>query len=104
MPLLWAVRGDHDREAEDVAAPGESAEPRSTWQPDRTGAGAVAGVGTGALGEAFCGDGGPEPDEPEEPAEPEEPEEEPAPRGIADLLVQPESTWGTAPGDSAATL
>lgn len=105
VPLLWAVRGDHDRETEDVAAaPGESAEPRSTWQPDRTGAGAVAGVGAGALGEAFCGDGGPEPDEPEEPAEPEEPEEEPAPRGIADLLVQSETTWGTAPGDSAATL
>ncbi|MFF6990151.1 hypothetical protein [Streptomyces sp. NPDC010273] len=105
VPLLWAARGDHDREAEDVAAaPGESAEPRGTWQPDRTGAGAVAGVGAGALGEAFCGDGGPEPDEPEEPAEPEEPEEEPAPRGIADLLVQPESTWGTAPGDAAATL
>lgn len=105
VPLLWAVRGDHEREAEDLAAaPGESAEPRGTWQPDRTGAGAVTGVGTGALGEAFCGDGGPEPDEPEEPAEPEEPEEEPAPRGIADLLVQPESTWGTAPGDSAATL
>ncbi len=61
-------------------------------------------MGAGALGEAFCGDGGPEPDEPEEPDEPDEPEEESAPRGIADLLVQPESTWGTAPGDSAATL
>ncbi|MER7922931.1 hypothetical protein ABTY96_07290 [Streptomyces sp. NPDC096057] len=106
VPLLWAVRGDHEGEAENVAtAPGESAEPRSTWQPDRTGAVAVPGVGTGALGEAFCGDGGLELEESsEETEELEEPEEEAAPRGIADLLVQPESTWGTAPGDSAATL
>ncbi|WP_427924626.1 WXG100 family type VII secretion target [Streptomyces sp. cg40] len=101
VPLLWAVGGDREREPEHAA--GESGEPRSTWQPDRTGDGPVAGVSTGALGVAFCGDGGPEPEEPEEEVE-EEPEEEPAPRGIADLLVQPESTWGAVPGDSAAAL
>jgi hypothetical protein len=62
-------------------------------------------VSTGALGVAFCGDGGPEPEVPDESEEPEEePEEEPATRGIADLLVQSDSTWGAVPGDSAATL
>ncbi|MFF7472446.1 WXG100 family type VII secretion target [Streptomyces sp. NPDC008092] len=106
VPLLWALRGDREREADPEEA--ESAEPRTTWQPDRTAAGSPAGTGSAAPGEAMCGDGGPAPEEPEEPGESaaagEEPEEEPAARGIADLLVQHQSTWGTVPGDSTATL
>ncbi|MFE4630172.1 WXG100 family type VII secretion target [Streptomyces mirabilis] len=105
VPLLWALGGDREREADPGQA--ESAEPRTTWQPDRTAAAAPAGTGTAVLGEAMCGDGGPEPDEPEAPEEPEaaeEPDEEPAARGIADLLVQHQSTWGAVPGDSTATL
>lgn len=103
VPLLRAVRGERERESDPVAAePGVSGEPRGTWQPDRTGGGAPAGVGAGVLRAAACGDGGPEPEEPDEPEE--EAEEEPAARGIADLLVQSENTWGTVPGDSAATL
>ncbi|MER7186092.1 WXG100 family type VII secretion target [Streptomyces hyaluromycini] len=106
VPLLWALRGDREREADPEQA--ESAEPRTTWQPDRTATGSPAGTGTAALGEAMCGDGGPAPEEPEAPEESaeagEEPEEEPAARGIADLLVQHQSTWGTVPGDSTATL
>ncbi|MEU2424742.1 WXG100 family type VII secretion target [Streptomyces sp. NPDC007851] len=102
LPLLWALGGDREREADPGQA--ESAEPRTTWQPDRTAAAAPAGTGTAVLGEAMCGDGGPEPEEPEEPEAAEEPDEEPAARGIADLLVQHQSTWGTVPGDSTATL
>lgn len=103
VPLLWAVRGEGDRETDHQAdEPGESGEPRSTWQPDRTGTASPGGAQAGVLGEAFCGDGGPEPEEPEEPEE--APEEEPAVRGIADLLVQHESTWGAVPGDSTASL
>ncbi|MFG2960349.1 WXG100 family type VII secretion target [Streptomyces sp. NPDC048291] len=100
VPLLWALRGDREHEADPEQA--ESAEPRSTWQPDRTAA--TAPSGTVALGDAMCGDGGPEPAEPEEPEEEQEPDEEPAARGIADLLVQHQSTWGAVPGDSTATL
>ncbi|MEW1773105.1 WXG100 family type VII secretion target [Streptomyces sp. NPDC086777] len=106
VPLLWAVNGDREREADPEQA--ASAEPRTTWQPDRTATGSPAGTGTPALREAMCGDGGPEPEEPEEPEEldeaAEEPDEEPAARGIADLLVQHQSTWGAVPGDSTATL
>ncbi|MBK6014467.1 WXG100 family type VII secretion target [Streptomyces sp. MBT53] len=104
VPVLWALRAEGERETGPEAdGPGASGEPRSTWQPDRTGSGAPAGVSGAVLGTAYCGDGGPEPEEPEEEVE-EEPEEEPAARGIADLLVQPESTWGAVPGDSAAAL
>ncbi|MEU6194230.1 WXG100 family type VII secretion target [Streptomyces sp. NPDC047061] len=103
VPLLWALNGDREREADPEQ--GASAEPRTTWQPDRTATGSPAGTGTTALREAVCGDGGPEPEEPQEPAEAgEEPEEEPPARGIADLLVQHQSTWGTVPGDSTAAL
>ncbi|MFJ9564791.1 hypothetical protein ACIRQQ_32740 [Streptomyces fuscichromogenes] len=106
VPLLWALNGDREREAD--PGPGVSAEPRTTWQPDRTGTGSPAGTGGTVRAEAMCGDGGPVPEEPEEPEESAEagaePDPEPATRGIADLLVQHQSTWGSVPGDSTATL
>ncbi|MEU3519446.1 WXG100 family type VII secretion target [Streptomyces sp. NPDC006654] len=101
VPLLWALRGDGERETD--PGPAESTEPRTTWQPERTAAMAPAGASTAGLGPAMCGDGGPEAEEPEEPAEAEaEPAEEPPARGIADLLVQHQSTWGALPDDSTA--
>ncbi|GAA4794616.1 WXG100 family type VII secretion target [Streptomyces ziwulingensis] len=106
VPLLWAVRGADGRQTDERPEPGSSAEPRGTWQPDRTGTEPSSGARAGVRGPALCGDGGPEP-EPEEP-EPEEPDETPdeeqSSRSSADLLVQPQSTWGTVPGNSPATL
>ncbi|MFI1561615.1 WXG100 family type VII secretion target [Streptomyces sp. NPDC020490] len=107
VPLLWALPGEGGDRASDPEAVGhdERTEPRTTWQPDRTGTGSPSGTVVAASGEPFCGDGGPEPEEPEGPEESEETQEtekEPAARGIADLLVQEESAWGAVPGGSAA--
>ncbi|MFD9596452.1 hypothetical protein ACFWA9_27425 [Kitasatospora sp. NPDC059973] len=106
VPLLWAAaparhgQGE-ERPAEGSAVAAEPAEPWSTWQPDRTG-GAAGGAGQ-ALGAAVfgCGDGGPEAPASEE--ETVEAEEETAPRGVADLLLLDESTWGGSPDGSATT-
>ncbi|MFE0521137.1 WXG100 family type VII secretion target [Streptomyces sp. NPDC058954] len=105
VPLLWALPGAGEEEADARAdADGEASEPYTTWQPDRAASALPSGANAGVPAVALCGDGEPEPEEPEESEEAEESEEEPAVRGIADLLVQDESTWGTVPGDSAATF
>ncbi|MFJ9721787.1 hypothetical protein ACIRP3_03475 [Streptomyces sp. NPDC101209] len=101
VPLLWALPGAGE---EETGPEGAATEPYTTWRPDRDAPVSPSGANAGVTTEALCGDGGPEPEEPEQAGEPEESQEEPAVRGIADLLVQDESTWGTVPGDSAATF
>ncbi|MGW3097931.1 WXG100 family type VII secretion target [Streptomyces sp. NPDC001102] len=105
VPLLWALPGAAEEETDPRSdTEGEATEPYTTWRPDRDAPAAPGGANPGVATQALCGDGGPEPEEPEQGEEPEESQEEPAVRGIADLLVQDESTWGTVPGDSAATF
>lgn len=102
VPLLWAVRGEREsREASEEERQGPASEPLSTWQPERQAPGAqsAAQVVRGAAG---CGDGGPEPEAPDDASEEPEEEAEETGRGIADLLVQEESTWGTVPDGPAA--
>ncbi|MFD9495438.1 WXG100 family type VII secretion target [Streptomyces sp. NPDC060005] len=102
VPLLWAVRGEREtRETSADEQQGVTSEPLSTWQPERQAPGtqSAAQVVRGASG---CGDGGPEPEAPDAPEDSEEETEETG-RGIADLLIQEESTWGAVPDGPAAT-
>ncbi|NUL07438.1 hypothetical protein HRW07_30315 [Streptomyces lunaelactis] len=110
VPLLWALPGERVRAAEEPdedEGEGEG-EQRSTWQPDRSVTGTAGAVSTVVPEMLSCGEGGPEElEEPEETAEAEqgdEAEEAPAGRGIADLLVQDESAWGTVPRGSGSAF
>lgn len=103
VPLLWAVPGaGATREEREEEQQGATSEPLSTWQPERQAPGSP--VASPVRGVSGCGDGGPEPEVPDGETGDEAGEEtEETGRGIADLLVQDESTWGTVPGGPAAT-
>ncbi|WP_405914821.1 WXG100 family type VII secretion target [Streptomyces sp. NBC_00728] len=98
VPLLWAVpRQGQTQSGTDEGEDGLAHEPRSTWQPERpTG---ETSPDASAVTPFVSLDDEPETDAEEEEALEEEATEE-ASRGIADLLVQEESTWGTVPGGS----
>ncbi|MFF4902938.1 hypothetical protein [Streptomyces sp. NPDC001068] len=102
VPLLWAVPGEREGgPPSEEEGRGEAHEPWSTWQPERPAPG-TAPAAAGAVPLPWYGDGEPEPEETVEEGE-DEPAEE-TPRGIADLLVQEESAWGTVPGGPSPAL
>ncbi|MER6539844.1 hypothetical protein ABT215_39940 [Streptomyces sp900105755] len=94
VPLLWTLprRGEAQSGTDED---GLAHEPRSTWQPERP---VAANPSETSAVTPFVGlDDEPETDaEQDEEQSEEEPAEETS-RGIADLLVQEESAWGTVP-------
>jgi hypothetical protein len=103
VPLLWALPGDRQaRSGTDENEDGEAREPWSTWQAERPvpGTGSAASTAPPIL---MCSDD-PEADAEEHEEEPEEETTEETSRGIGDLLIQEESTWGTVPRGSDPAL
>ncbi|MFE2527191.1 WXG100 family type VII secretion target [Streptomyces sp. NPDC059382] len=105
VPLLWSLpEGRETRTAPEESGPGVAGEPRSTWQPERSAPGDSPASINGVPRVSGCGDGGPEEEAVDPDAETVREQEadgdaaERTGRGIADLLVQEESTWGAVPG------
>ncbi|MER5780069.1 hypothetical protein ABT144_38375, partial [Streptomyces sp. NPDC002039] len=109
VPLLWSLpEGRETRSAPEEGGPGVAGEPRSTWQPERSAPGDSPAAISGVPRVSGCGDGGPEEEAVDPDAETVREQEtdgdaaERTGRGIADLLVQEESTWGAVPGGPTA--
>jgi hypothetical protein len=107
-PVLWQVPGrgtDAGSEPAEVATEfAVDGNPLlTTWRPDRSG---TASRTVRSMADLRCVDGPAEPEEqPEETAEPaEQDESEQPPKGIADLLVQDENTWGSWPYHEASDV
>jgi hypothetical protein len=109
VPVLWQVPGrgtDAGSEPAVEAAEFEVDEgkpPLTTWRPDRSG---TAPRIVRSMADLRCVDGPvEEPEEAEETAEAEEQDErEQTPKGIADLLVQDQNTWGSWPHREASDV